>query len=60
MQRKKMCERRSDGVLASEQIHYCLAIIPSLPGGKHFIESRLAAIRSIFVNDPALGSFVDR
>jgi len=26
---------------------------------QHLIESRLAAIRSIFVNDPALGSFID-
>jgi hypothetical protein len=31
-----------------------------LPGpDERLIESRLAAIRSIFVNDPALGSFID-
>jgi hypothetical protein len=27
--------------------------------GQRFIESRLAAIRRIFVDDPALGSFID-
>jgi hypothetical protein len=27
--------------------------------GQGFVEPRLAAIRSIFVDDPALGSFID-
>jgi hypothetical protein len=49
----------SVGVLASDQIHYSFSIIPSSPSGQRLIESRLAAIRGIFVNDPALGSFID-
>jgi hypothetical protein len=28
-------------------------------GGERLIEPRFAAIRSIFVDDPALGSFID-
>jgi hypothetical protein len=38
-------------------LHY--STIPSSLDGQRLIESRLAAIRSIFVNDPALGSFID-
>lgn len=57
MQSEKMVEQWSAGVLASEQIHY--STIPSSLDGQRLIESRLAAIRSIFVNDPALGSFID-
>lgn len=34
-------------------------IIPSSPSGQRLIESRLATIRGIFVNDPALGGFID-
>lgn len=59
MQSEKMVEQWSVGVVASEQIHYSISIIPSSRSGQRFIESRLAAIGGIFVNDPALGSFID-
>jgi hypothetical protein len=47
----------STGFRANSLLHY--STIPSSLDGQRLIESRLAAIRSIFVNDPALGSFID-
>jgi hypothetical protein len=38
---------------------YSISIIPSSSSGQRLIKSRLAAIRGIFVNNPALGSLID-
>ncbi len=59
MQSEKMraMESWSVGFRANSLLYY--STIPSSLDGQRLVESRLAAIRSIFVNDPALGSFID-
>jgi hypothetical protein len=47
----------SVGFRAISILYY--STIPSSLDGQGLVESRLAAIPSIFVNDPALGSFID-